>query len=261
MDKFIKKFNEIRNSLSSCENKKELEGIVDRTAAVINKYYGKDNEYTNIITDIYNNIDIGMLYTENYNKVGSLINLVIDDLELSEKKEDLIYKPMLEEKKKKEIIEEITELNNKVFIVHGHNEIMKQSVARIIEKLDLEPIILHEQANQGMTIIEKFLNNSNVGFSIILLSADDIGYSKKDGNSSAKDRARQNVIFELGFFTAKLGRKRVVALVENSKNFEIPSDVHGVIYIPFEGIDGKWKFDIAKELMESGYNLDVKKII
>jgi predicted nucleotide-binding protein len=100
-----------------------------------------------------------------------------------------------------------------------------------------------------------------VGFAIILLSADDIGYSKKDGEKSAKERARQNVVFELGFFTAKLGRKRVVALVEKSETFDLPSDIHGVIYIQFDGSDGKWKFEVAKELLESGYKLNTNKII
>ena len=79
--------------------------------------------------------------------------------------------------------------------------------------------------------------------------------------AKAKERARQNVIYELGYFTAKLGRKRVIAIVENSPNFETPSDIQGVIYIPFDGTDGKWKYDVAKELMESGYDLEIKNII
>jgi predicted nucleotide-binding protein len=137
---------------------------------------------------------------------------------------------------------------------------MKQSVARVVEKLGLDPIILHEQPNQGLTIIEKFLNNSNVGFAIVLLSADDLGYSKHSSSQDLKERARQNVIFELGFFIAKLDRKRVIALVENSPNFELPSDYHGVLYVPFDGSDGKWKFELAKELRSNGYNVDINKI-
>lgn len=97
---------------------------------------------------------------------------------------------------------------NKIFIVHGHNNQIKSEVARVLEKLNLDPIILHEQADNGMTIIEKFEQHSNdVNFAIILLTADDFGNVKTEENT--KPRARQNVIFEMGYFYAKLGRKNV----------------------------------------------------
>ena len=137
---------------------------------------------------------------------------------------------------------------------------MKQSVARVIEKLELDPIILHEQSNQGNTIIEKFMTHSNVGFAIVLLSADDVGFSIKEGDKKAKKRARQNVILELGFFIGKLGRNRVIALVQNMSDFELPSDINGVVYVPYDSNDS-WKFGIVKELMANGYNLDANRII
>ena len=90
---------------------------------------------------------------------------------------------------------------------------MKEAVARTLEKLGLEPIILHEQENLGKTIIEKFESCSeNVSFAIVLLSPDDLGYKKDKPPESAMFRARQNVILELGYFMGKLGRKNVVAL-------------------------------------------------
>lgn len=59
---------------------------------------------------------------------------------------------------KKSNIKKVTpEIMRKVFIVHGHDELMMNSVARFISKLDLEPIILHEQPNEGRTIIENSL--------------------------------------------------------------------------------------------------------
>lgn len=133
-------------------------------------------------------------------------------------------------------------------------------MARIVEKIDLDPIILHEQSNLGNTVIEKFMTHSNVGFCIVLLSADDYGYSKSQGKNNAQKRARQNVILELGFFIGKLGRNRVVALIEDIADFEIPSDINGVIYITFDNA-GKWKFDLLKELVANGYNLDANKIL
>jgi len=107
-----------------------------------------------------------------------------------------------------------TSQSNKVFVVHGHDEMMKQSIARAIEKLGLEAIILHEKPNQGKTIIEKFTEYSNVGFAVVLLSPDDSCLSGTKKSQNARYRARQNVIFELGFFIGKLGREKVLALYQ-----------------------------------------------
>ncbi|KKN33447.1 hypothetical protein LCGC14_0803790 [marine sediment metagenome] len=114
---------------------------------------------------------------------------------------------------------------------------MKVSVARTLERLGLNPIILHEQPNQGKTIIEKFEKYSDVGFAIILLSPDDKGYPKEYDNSHAKFRARQNVIFEFGYYVGKIGRENVIALYLENEDFEMPTDLSGIIYIPFDEND------------------------
>jgi predicted nucleotide-binding protein len=151
--------------------------------------------------------------------------------------------------------------SKKIFIVHGHNEEMKQAVARAIEKLGLETRILHELPSQGKTIIEKLIaHSSEVSYAIILLSADDYGYSVKEGSAKKKLRARQNVILELGFFLGKLGRDKVIALFEVNENFDIPNDYKGVLYIPYDK-GGKWKFEILKELNKSGFAVDANKLI
>ncbi|WP_052735114.1 TIR domain-containing protein [Methanosarcina mazei] len=113
--------------------------------------------------------------------------------------------------------------SNQIFVVHGHDEEMKQAVARTLEKLDLKPIILHEQVNLGKTIIEKFESCSeNVSFAIVLLSPDDIGYNKDQSPGSAMFRARQNVILELGYFMGKLGRKNVFVFIEKRATLNCP---------------------------------------
>ena len=261
-EKYINKLVEIKNLLTSDAKFDVItfKGLISRAEAIVEKKYGINSIYNQRLAQLKRDTGFAV-YIDDIQNFVVLLDIVIDDLELSEKKEEEIYAPLLLEKKTNEIAEEVRAFNNKIFIVHGHNEAMKLSVARTIEKLKLEPIILHEQTNQGSTIIEKFFNHSNVGFALVLLSADDIGYSIKDGEKTSKLRARQNVIFELGFFTAKLGRKKVVALVEKKGEFELPSDIHGVIYILYDGIDGKWKYEVAKELMESGYNINVNKII
>lgn len=149
-----------------------------------------------------------------------------------------------------------TPLGKDVFIVHGHDEAAKESVARLIEKLGLHAIILHEQPNAGRTVIEKFEGFSNVGFAVVLLTPDDIG-ADKDKRDELKPRARQNVILELGYFTGKLGRGRVCALYK--EGVEIPSDYQGVLYIPMDDAGG-WRMSLAKEIKQAGIEVDLNRI-
>lgn len=153
-------------------------------------------------------------------------------------------------------IKDTKKVNDNVFIVHGHNNEIKINVARTIEKLGLKPIILHEQPNEGKTIIEKFEEHSSVGFAIVLLTNDDLGKSKKDDNLNS--RARQNVILELGYFIGKLGRNRVCPLY--TKGVELPSDLYGLLYTELDQADS-WKFALAKELKTAGYIIDVNNLL
>ena len=140
----------------------------------------------------------------------------------------------------------------KVFVVHGHNGEIKEAVAQLIEKQGIQAIILHEQANQGATIIEKFERNSDVGGAVCLFTADDLGRAKKD--SEDKMRARQNVVFEAGYFIGKLGRNNVILIAD--KGVEIPSDLQGVVYTE----SNNWQFSVLKELKAMGYCIDYNKI-
>ena len=145
-----------------------------------------------------------------------------------------------------------------VFIVHGHDEEMKQSVARVLGQLGLNPIILHEQPNGGRTVIEKFERNADVGFAIALLSPDDMGYLSNGDAANAVPRARQNVILELGYFVGALGRDKVVALKRGDT--EIPSDFNGVVYTPYDQ-NGHWRFELVKELKEAGFSVDANSLL
>lgn len=148
--------------------------------------------------------------------------------------------------------------NNSVFIVHGHDEAAKISVARFIEKLGLEAIILHEQPNKGQTIIEKFESKAaQVSFAIVVLTPDDIAASK-DKPTETKLRARQNVILELGYFCAALGRERVCVLYK--EGVEIPSDYIGVVYTELDNAEG-WHLKLAKEMKEANLNVNLNDIL
>lgn len=147
----------------------------------------------------------------------------------------------------------------KVFIVHGHDNEMKLAVARLLENLGFEPIILSEQADKGRTIIEKFEEESDVGFAVVLMSdKDDMG--AEVGSSDYKPRARQNVILELGYFIGRLGRKNHVCVLKKG-DVEVPSDILGVVYKSYNSDDDGWKFSLAKELKSAGYSVDMNKIL
>ncbi len=148
-------------------------------------------------------------------------------------------------------------VTKKVFVVHGHNEVVLSRVARFVEKIGLEPIILFEQANKGKTLIEKLEYYSDVFFAVVLLTPDDVGKSL-DPNDSLVPRARQNVIFELGFFIGVLGRSNVAILYDEA--VELPSDYHGVVYTKIDK-DGAWQLYLAKELKEAGLPIDISKIV
>ena len=143
-----------------------------------------------------------------------------------------------------------------IFVIHGRDNEAKETVARFLENLSLAPVILHEQANLGRTIIEKFEQHAQVGFAVALLTPDDVGALKGD-EKNLKPRARQNVVFELGYFLGLLGRERVCALTKG--NVEIPSDYDGVVYISLD--DGGWKMKLIKELKNVGFDVDANKAL
>ena len=147
---------------------------------------------------------------------------------------------------------------SKVFIVHGHDELAQTETARFIEKLNLKPIILHEQASSGNTIIEKIEENSNVGYGVVLYTPCDVGSKKGDEKDNLQNRARQNVVFKHGYLIAKLGRRNVSALVKDK--LEIPNDISGVVYIPMDSHKA-WQVGLAKELRHAGYDIDMNLII
>jgi predicted nucleotide-binding protein len=179
----------------------------------------------------------------------------------------LIECSVAEPKQSKTGISEKKPLSKDIFIVHGHSEEMKQTVARVVTKLGLNPIILHEQANEGRTIIDKFeFNAENIQFAIILLSGDDLAASVKDlegvkdGNvrERLEKRARQNVVFEMGYFAGRLGRNKLFYLLQDGVSK--PGDLDGLVYTPYDAV-GAWRFELVKELKACGYDVDANRII
>jgi predicted nucleotide-binding protein len=151
-----------------------------------------------------------------------------------------------------------TKTTRKVFVVHGHDGEAKEMVARFLEKLGLQPIILHEQPNEGRTVIEKFeISSSDVAFAVVLLTPDDLG-SPNIGDADRHPRARQNVILELGYFMGRLGRSRVCALYK--PGVELPSDFQGVVYVEFDPAGG-WRAKLAQEFVTAKLVINVEALV
>lgn len=146
---------------------------------------------------------------------------------------------------------------SKVFLVYGHDESAREGAARYLEKLQLQPIILHEQPNSGQTIIEKVEKYGEVAFAVVLLTPDDVGAARGNADD-LKPRARQNVILELGYFLGRLGRNRVAALIKG--HIEKPSDYDGVVYIQMDNA-GAWRLQLARELKTAGLKVDLNGAI
>jgi predicted nucleotide-binding protein len=131
-------------------------------------------------------------------------------------------------------------------------------IARFVEKLGPKVVILHEQANEGRTVIEKFEDHADVPFAIVLMTGDDRGGLNGDDIAKQQRRARQNVIFELGYFLAKLGRRYVAVVHE--ENVELPSDYSGVVYLPLDAA-GAWRWGLAREIRAAGLEIDLNNAL
>jgi predicted nucleotide-binding protein len=141
---------------------------------------------------------------------------------------------------------------NVVFIVHGHDELMKKDVQLLLSRAYLYDVVLHECPDKGRTIIDKLIDESSIaGYVIALLSPDD---KMGDGEK----RARQNVILEIGYFLGKLGKDRVRLLRKG--NVEIPSDLQGILYENYDD-NGAWKIKLLKEMKAVGIDFDLDKVI
>jgi len=142
----------------------------------------------------------------------------------------------------------------RVFVVHGRNLAAVDRVVRLLNDLSLDAVVLREQPNEGRTVIEKFEAHSDVAYAIVVLTGDDIGGLAGSKPEELRLRARQNVILELGFFIGRLGRKKVAALEE--PGVERPSDIEGVLYVPFDAGD-TWRLLLAKEIKAAGLSVDL----
>jgi predicted nucleotide-binding protein len=145
-----------------------------------------------------------------------------------------------------------------VFIVYGHDANVREQLELLLRRMKLEPIVLQNLPSGGQTIIEKLETCSDVTFACVLLTPDDEGHIAGQPEQR-RPRTRQNVVLELGMFLAKLGRKRVAIL--HKGNVELPSDISGLLYIPFRERVDEVKERVAAELQEAGFQINIKDLL
>lgn len=249
----INELIEIIKKLEYKDYSSQLPDFMSEGEVVLEKIFGAESKHIKKFQQVhFRPMAIGLgrdntdIYIKRFNSgktdMISVLNGALKELDLEEEFSSTV-----------ELTEPIK--SNKVFIVHGHDDGLKIEVARFVEKLGFEAIILHEQVNVGNTIIEKIERHSEVGFAIVLYTPCDEGKSKR--SDKLRDRARQNVVFEHGYFIAKLGRSNVVAL-HKGDDIELPNDISGVVYVKYENTN--WKREIADEMDASGYNIDYKLV-
>lgn len=148
----------------------------------------------------------------------------------------------------------------KVFVVYGHDSTARDGLEAMLRRWELEPLILDQLPSEGQTIIEKLEKyTSEANFAVVLATPDDVGY--RSGHEDEKTfRARQNVVLELGMMLSKLGRKNVAVLLKSQEDMERPSDIQGLIYIPFKDSITDAGLLLAKEMSAQGYAIDVKQL-
>lgn len=251
---FIKKIDLLMQIPNINSKSEEFINARAKIKNFIIKYYGEESiqyrDFSHISFDsmmIYaNDAEKTRKCKEGLTKCRANLQAYLEDIE-----------DEIEESETKSVVENNVRLsgiplNNKIFIVHGHDGELKEAVARVVEKQNIKPIILSEKANQGKTIIGKLEHYSDVGAAILLFTNDDIG--KENDEKDYNPRARQNVVLEAGYFIGKLGREHVIMFADPGN--EIPGDLSGMVYTNTQD----WKGALGKELEAMGFNIDFKKL-
>jgi len=196
---------------------------------LFSKYFDENNTTFKEFTEFKSGGN-GHVLSSKFSQTYSLFKILIRNLENG------ATKPTMKKIKKS--------MKNRAFIVHGHNNELKLEVARFIETdFGKKAVILHERPNRGREILGKFEDEADVDFAIAIWSKDDLGQLNKEGEK-LRPRARQNVIFETGYFIGKLGRENVIVILEDG--IEAPSDYSGLMYISA----ADWKYKLSKEIKE-----------
>jgi predicted nucleotide-binding protein len=153
------------------------------------------------------------------------------------------------------LVKKVDAENRNVFVVHGRDHAIRDDVQRVLHSLSIPTIVLEKEGDAGQTVIEKFEREAaRCEYALVICSPDDEGRlrpkTRKPTTDGLQARARQNVVLELGYFLARLGRRNVFML--HTGNIDQPSDLAGVIYQP----GSNWQQKLVRELREAGFNIN-----
>lgn len=153
--------------------------------------------------------------------------------------------------------------NKKVFVVHGHDTSSREQLELVLHKLGLDPFVLANTGGSGLTIIEALeaeigTGNNQARFGIVLMTPDDMGYSKIEEASNAQPRARQNVVLEMGMLISAIGRGNVAILKKG--HLEVPSDALGILYVPYNDHVREAVPKLVDRLRKAGFTLNPDNI-
>jgi len=224
-----------------------------RVRNIINKSMSKNSPAVNMVTRALAIKTSGNYFSKFEEVKASLIKAL-------ENTKNALSEDVYGELKQEESENSSPALSNRVFIVHGHDTQLKTDVERFIHEIGLEPVVLHRQADNGNTVIEKFEENSDVGYAFILLTPDEVSMTTDqlevpESSRVTEYRARPNVIFEFGYFIGKLGRSKVCCL--HKGDVTIPSDLAGLVYKKVDDSIDSQAYAIIKELKSAGYDIRV----
>lgn len=240
----------LRSQAEVSQAAKDFDKWAHYTIEMLRRFFDKQSVANKFQSESYENISADMHWRELGNCLITGAGAGVFYLENLKDSLHLYEAPSF---KQDQVTQDSSNTRPEVFVVHGHDHATKEMVARYLEtKLGLKVIILHEQANLNRTIIEKLEKHSEVQFAVVILTPDDMG-CPKDKAQLVRPRARQNVIFELGFFIGRLGREKVCALYTG--DVELPSDYQGILYISLD--HNEWRTDLAKEIKAAGVRLDL----
>ena len=150
-------------------------------------------------------------------------------------------------------------VQRRVFVVYGHDTAAREELELILLRLQLKPIILQNIPGGGETLIERLESLTNADFACVLLTPDDVG-TAKNAPDDLRPRARQNVVLELGMVLSRLGRRSVAILVKGD-GIEKPSDIDGLIYIPFEEKVSEAANLLGATLQDAGFDITVRDLL